>query len=207
MGGPSAAEQQLQQEQAQATAQYMTEQSQTYAESQSLYQTMLPMLEQEMNNPTGFSSQELADLNASNVNTTGAQYANVQKQVNLANASNNMAGLTSGVQAGETAALQGAAAGTVATNAQNTQLASTELAQQKQQTAQSELLALQSGQGGEAINMGQVENQSENNAFQQASTMQQQSNQLGMSILGGVMGAGQSLIGAAGQAGGFGMLF
>jgi hypothetical protein len=194
MGGPSQAEQQLQEEQAAETQQYMAQQATTFAESQSLYATLSPLLQKEINNPTGFSAQELADLNASNVNTTGAQYANVQKQLTLANESNNMAGLTSGVAAGETAALGSAAADTVATNATNVQLANAELAQQKQQTAQSELLALQSGQGGEAISLGSVENTSENNAFQQASTMQQQSNQLGMSILGGVMGAGSSFL-------------
>jgi|SRR5271157_1358296 len=190
MGGPSAAETQLQQEQAQETAQYIQQQNTLYSEQQTLLSTLTPLLESEINNPTGFSAEELATLNASNVNTTGAQYANVQKQLNLRNASTNMAGLTSGVAAGETAALQGAAAGTVATNASNIQLTSAELAQQKSQTAQSELLALRSGLGGEAVSMGQVENQSQNQAFQQAYTEQQQSSQLMQGILGGVINAG-----------------
>jgi hypothetical protein len=193
MGGPSASEQQLQSEQAQETQQYMAQQSQTYAESQALFQTLSPLLENEINNPTGFNAQELAQLNASNVNTTGAQYANVQKQMNLANSSNNMAGLTSGVAAGETSALQGAAAGTVATNANNIQLQSAQLAQEKAQNAQGQLLALQSGQGGEAISLGQVENTSENNAFNQAYQEQQQSSQLMNGILGGLMQSGSQV--------------
>jgi hypothetical protein len=189
MSGSSAQEEQLQSEQAQETQQYMAQQSTLFSESQALSATLTPLLEAQINNPTGFSPQELAALNASNVNTTGAQYANVQKQLNLANSSNNMAGLTSGVAAGETAALGSAAAGTVATNAQNTQLASAQLAQQKQQTAQSELLGLQSGQAGEAISEGQVENQSENNAFNQAYQIQQQTNSDFLnSMLGGVAG-------------------
>ncbi len=190
MPGPSSEEKQLQSEQAAETQQYMAQQSTTFGESQDLLKTLQPMLQAQIANPTGFTPQELADLNASNVNTTGAQYANVQKQLNLTNASNNMAGLTSGVAAGENAALKGEAAGTVATNATNTQLANAQLAQQKQQTAQQDLLSLQSGQGGQAISLGQVENTSENNAFNQASTEQQQSSQLMNGILGGLVNTG-----------------
>ncbi len=194
MSGASQEEKTLQQEQAAQTQQYMQQQSTLFAESQSLQATLVPLLQSEISNPVGFSPQELADLNASNVNTTGAQYANVQKQLNLQNASQNMAGLTSGVAAGETAALKGAAAGTMATNATNVQLQSAELAQQKAQTAQSEMLALQANQGGQAISLGQVENQSESQAFNQAYQEQQQSSQLMSGILGGLVQAG---VGAA----------
>jgi hypothetical protein len=190
VGGPSQAEKTLQQEQAAETQQYMQQQSQLYGEQQNLIATLTPLLEQQINNPVGFSPAELADLNASNVNTTGAQYQNVQKQLNLRNASQNMAGLTSGVAAAETAGLQGMAAGTVAQNAQNTQLASAELAQQKATTAQGELLGLESGLGGQAVSMGQVENQSESSAFNQAFQEQQQSSQLMNGILGGLVNAG-----------------
>jgi hypothetical protein len=190
MGGPSAAEQELQSEQAQETQAYMQQQGTLYGESQALQATLTPMLESEINNPTGFSAQELADLNASNVNTTGAQYANVQKQLNLSNSSNNMAGLTSGVAAGESAALQSAAAGTVASNAQNTQIANAQLQQQNKNTAQSQLLGLEGGDTGAAISQGQVENQSEQNAFGQAYQEQQQSSQLMNGILGGLVQAG-----------------
>jgi hypothetical protein len=190
MGGPSSQEKQLQSEQAAETQAYIGQQSTLFGESQALQATLTPLLQQEISNPTGFSPQELADLNASNVNTTGAQYANVQKQVNLANASNNMAGLTSGVAAGETAALQGAAAGTVATNAQNTQLQSAQLATQKQQTAIGQLQSLESGDTGAAISQGQVENQGESAAFNQANTEQQQSSQLMNGILGGLVNTG-----------------
>lgn len=190
MGGPSQEEKNLQQEQAAQTAQYMQQQSTVFAQSQALQAQLAPLLQSEINNPVGFSATELADLNASNVNTTGAQYANVQKQLNLANSSNNMAGLTSGVQAGENAQLQGMAANTVASNAQNTQLQSAQLAQQKAQTAQSEMLALQSSQGGQAISLGQVENQSQNQAFNQAYQEQQQSSQLMSGILGGLVNTG-----------------
>lgn len=194
MGGPSASEQELQAEQAAATAQYMHEQTVNYGEQQQLFASLQPLLMNEINNPVGFNATELAELNASNINTTGAQYANVQKQLNLRNASANMAGLTSGVSAAETAALQNAAAGTVATNASNIQLQSAQLAQQKQQTAQAQLEALEANAGGQAVSMGQVENQSENQAFQQAYTMQQQSSQMLSGILGGLVNAG---IGAA----------
>jgi hypothetical protein len=194
MGGPSQSEQTLQSEQAAETAQYMQQQSTLYGESQALQATLTPLLESQINNPTGFSPQEMADLNASNVNTTGAQYANVQKQLNLANSSNNMAGLTSGVAAGETAALQGAAAGTVASNAQNTQLANAQLAQTNKTNAQSELLGLESGDTGAAISTGSVENQSESQSFNQAFQEQQQSSQLMNSVLGGLTSAG---VGAA----------
>lgn len=201
MGGPSAAEESLQTEQAAETKQYMAQQSTLYGESQALQATLTPLLESEINNPTGFSAQELADLNASNVNTTGAQYANIQKQLNLVNSSNNMAGLTSGVAAGETAALGSTAAGTVASNATNVQLANAQLAQQNKTNAQSELLGLQSGEAGEAINTGQVENTSENNAFSQAYQEQQQSSQLMNGILGGLaQGVGAAATGGLGSA-------
>lgn len=197
MGGPSQQEQTLQAEQAQEVSQYMSQQSTLFGESQALQATLTPLLENEINNPTGFSPTELAELNASNVNTTGAQYANVQKQLNLQNASQNMAGLTSGVQSAENAQLKSAAAGTVASNASNIQLQSSQLAQQKAQTAQSELMALQSGEGGEAVSLGNVENQAESSAFGQAEQMQQQSSQLMTGILGGLVNTG---IGEAGTA-------
>lgn len=192
MGGPSSAEKTLQTEQAAETAQYMQQQSTLYSESQALQATLKPQLEAEINNPTGFSPAELAELNASSVNTTGAQYASVQKQLNLQNSSENMAGLTSGVAAGEKASLQGEAAGTVATNAANVNLASTQLAEQNKQTATSELLGLESGQMSGAIQTGSVENQSENQAFNQAYQEDQQSNQMMNTLVGAAVGAGSA---------------
>lgn len=190
IGGPSQEEKNLQAEQAAETQQYMQQQSTQFAENQDLFNTLKPLLEQQITNPTGFNAEELASLNASNVNTTGAQYANVQKQLNLANASQNMAGLTSGVQAAETAGLQSAAAGTVASNANNINLASAQLAQQKSANAQSQLEALESGAGGMAVSLGQVENQSQSQAFNQAYQMQQQSSQLLNSVIGGLVSTG-----------------
>ena len=190
MGGPSQSEKDMQEAQAAETKQYMAQQSANYSEQQDLFKTLQPMLESEINNPTGFTPQELADLNASNVNTTGAQYANVQKQLNQANATQNMAGLTSGVAAGETAALKGAAAGTVASNATNVQLANAQLQQQNKNTAQAQLLGLEANAGGQAVSLGQVENQSESQAFNQAYQEQQQSSQLMNGILGGLVSAG-----------------
>ena len=201
MGGPSASEQQLASEQAQLVQQEIGQQAQQYSNSQALYAVLAPQLQQMMSNPTGFSAQELADLNATNVNVTGSQYANVQKQMNLANSSQNMAGLTSGVAAGESAALQGAAAGQVASGATNIQLQNAQLAQQKQQAATSELLALQSGQGQMAIGIGNTENAAQQNAFQQANTVNQQGafgGPLGQALLGGVIGGVSNLMGAAG---------
>ncbi len=192
MGGPSSQEKQLQTEQAAETASYMQQQSTLYSESQSLMATLKPQLESEINNPTGFSPQELAELNASSVNTTGAQYASVQKQLNLANSSENMAGLTSGVAAGETASLKGEAAGTIATNASNVALANANLQQQNKQMATSELLGMESGQMSGAIQTGSVENQSESQAFSQAYQEDQQSNQMMNTLVGAAVGAGSA---------------
>lgn len=191
-GGPSPEEQQLQQEQAAQVQQEMQQQQAQYANSQALYNTLAPQLEAMIQNPTGFTPQELADLNASNINTTGAQYANVQKQLNQVNATGNMAGLTSGVAAAENAQLKGAAAGTVASNASNIQLQNANLAQQNKTLAQQDLLSLQSGQGQAAIGIGGVENTAQNNAFNQAYTEQQQSSQLMNGILGGLINTGLS---------------
>lgn len=190
MGGASSEEKQLQAEQAQATQMYISQQSQLYGEQQSLLATLTPLLQQEISNPTGFSPQELADLNANNVNVTGAQYASVQKQMNLANSSQNMAGLTSGVAAGEKAALGGAAAGTLATNSNNIQLANAQLMQQNKNMAQGELLSLQAGLGGQAVNMGGVANQAENAAFNQASQINKENSQFTSGLLGGLLNTG-----------------
>jgi hypothetical protein len=192
--GASQSEQTLQTEQAAQVQQEMTQQQTQYANSEALFAQLSPLLQNEIQNPTGFTAQEMADLNASNIKTTGAQYANVQKQLNLANAGSNMAGLTSGAAASETAALKGAAAGTVASNATNVQLANAQLEQQNKQNATSELLSLQSGQAGAAIGTGNVENTAQNNAFNQANIEQQQSSQLMNGILGGLINTG---IGAA----------
>lgn len=193
MGGPSREEKELQAEQAAQTKAYIAQQGTVFQESQELLKTLQPMLEKEIANPAGFTPQELADLNASNINTTGAQYANVQKQLNLANASNNMAGLTSGVAAGEKASLMGAAAGTVASNAANTQIADAQLAQQNKQLAQQDLMSLQSGQGGQALSLGQIQTNSNQTAFNEAKTIQQQSTGLLGGILGGLVNTGLSL--------------
>lgn len=193
MGGPSAEEKELQREQAAQTKAYIAQQNTVFSESQDLLKILQPMLEKEIANPAGFTPQELADLNASNINTTGAQYANVQKQLNLANASNNMAGLESGVAAGEKASLMGEAAGTVASNAANTQIANAQLAQQNKQLAQQDLMSLQSGQGGQALSLGQIQTNSNQTAFNEAKTIQQQSTGLLGGILGGLVNTGLSL--------------
>jgi hypothetical protein len=104
-----------------------------------------------------------------------------------------MAGLTSGVAAGETAALKGAAAGTVATNATNVELANAQLQQANKTNATQDLLSLESGTTGAAISQGQVENQSQSQAFNQAYQEQQQSSQLMNGILGGLVQGGLSV--------------
>ena len=190
MGGPSDTQVNLMHEQAQLVQNEIMQQSQQYAESQYLFNTLQPILLEQRANPTGFSAQELADLNASNVNTTGAQYANVQKQLNLRNSSENMAGLTSGVAAGETAALQSSAAGTVASNASRIQIENAQLAEQKRQSATSELLALQSGQGGMAIGIGNTENRAEQQAYEQANQVNQQQGITGSPFTDSLLGAG-----------------
>jgi len=195
MGGPSSEEKTLQKEQAQQTQQYIAQQSTLFSESQDLMKTLKPVLEAQIANPTGFSAEEMAQLNAANVNTTGAQYENVQKQINLVNANENMKGLTSGVAASEAAGVANLAAGTVASNASNIQTQSEQLAEQKRATAQSELLGLESGTAGNAISTASVENQSQSQAFQQAYQEQQQSSQLMNTIVGGLVQGGASMLG------------
>jgi hypothetical protein len=190
MGGPSQQEYNLQQEQAAETKAYVAQQSTLFSESQALQATLTPMLEKEISNPTGFTPQQMADLNANNINTTGAQYANVQKQLNATNASSNMAGLTSGVGAAETAALKGSAASTVSLNAQSTQLANAQLQNTNKNIAQQQLVGMQSGMGSQAISQGSLENQSNQSTFNEANTIQQQNNSdMLNSVLGGAVGA------------------
>jgi|HubBroStandDraft_6_1064221.scaffolds.fasta_scaffold02778_6 hypothetical protein len=181
-------------EQATQVGQEIAQQATQFQESQALYSTLAPQLEQMMQNPTGFSAQELADLNATNVNVTGAQYASAQQQTNLVNSSENMAGLTSGVAAGEGAALRSAAAGQVASGATNIRLQNAQLQQQNKQAATSELMALQSGQGQMAIGIGNTENNAEQNAFSQANTVNQQQDALTQSLIGAGLGIGMTAL-------------
>lgn len=209
----AAAEQKaLTQQQAQYTAQLQQQQSQLFQEDQALYNYLAPQLQAQIQNPAGFTAQEMADLTANNINTTGQQFANAQKQVNLQQATQNMAGLPSGVAAQTNAMLQGAAAGQVAQGQGQINLANSELEQQNKQTATAELLGLESGTGGLSSAFAGQSNQgmgvasSSNQAyFNQAQTMATQGSQFWTGLLGGIVGTGLDAL-TGGVVGGFGSM-
>lgn len=176
---------------------------QQFAQQQSLLNFLTPQLESMAKNPQGFGATELAALQSNLINQVGQATTSAQQETNRQFATQNEAGLPSGVKAMTDAQILSSAAGARAGGLTNIALANEQLKTQQQQYALSELsgpvagltLATPSGAGASlsGLSAASASNQGagnlNNQAFQQATQVQQQGG-LWKNILGGLMGAG-----------------
>jgi glutamate dehydrogenase/leucine dehydrogenase len=153
-----------------------------------LHGFLLPQLEGMVTNPQGFGATAVSDMNAALMNNVATQWGSARQQANQALATQNAAGLPSGVGAVINSQLGSSAAGEVAGGMTNIQLANEQAKLQQQQNALSmvpgtvQLL-------GALPQSASAMLQANQNRFGQQYQMAQQGSQW-MNILGGVLGAG-----------------
>lgn len=104
-----------------------------FGEMQGVFNYLVNPLKQMITNPQGFGAKALADMNAMAIGTVGTQLANQEKSLQQNFASQNMAGLGSGVQLGLQSYLGSQAAGEEAQALQQIQIANAQAQMQQQQ--------------------------------------------------------------------------
>lgn len=201
--GPSKAEQQAQAAQAAFSQQMQSLFNVQFQQDQELVgylkaqmQPIVDHLNQIVENPTGFSPQQMSNMQSALINTAGEQYTNAIRQAQQRFATTNLRGMPSGVQEQILGQIGAQEAGVVAQGTTNIQMANAQLAQQKQ--AQAETLRLSAlGEMGQMVGnlqniapqTGSLFNQSNQQSFNQAYQMSQQGFGWG-NLLSGVVGAG-----------------
>jgi hypothetical protein len=188
-GKVSDAEKQAQQQSAQEATYLQSMMKTQFAEQQGLLNNvLLPQLQQMATNPQGFGAKALSAMQSQLINTVGTQLSSQEKSVQSQFATQNMAGLSSGVQAAIQANLAQGAAGQEAGGLQNLSIANAQLQNQQQQFGLTGLGQATSllGAAPQSAGLGISAN---NAAFGQASQMAQQGS-IWQNLLGGVLGAG-----------------
>lgn len=119
------------------TSNYLSNMMQTqFAEQQGLLNNVLiPQLTQMATHPQGFGAGALAAMRSQAIGTIGTQMASQQRNLQNQFATQNMAGLGSGVEMGLSAGLTQQAVGQEATALQNIQIANAQAQMQQQQFA------------------------------------------------------------------------
>jgi len=179
-----------------------------------LNKVLIPQLTQMATNPEGFGVKALAAMQSQLINTVGTQMASQEKSVQQQFATQNLAGLGSGVEEAIRANLAAGAAGTEAAGLQNIAIQNAQLQNQQREFGLSGLSSASSllGQAPQSAGLGLQANQQN---FEQSYKMAQQGS-LWQNLLGGVIGAGLnfatggvsgllqggSFLAGAGQAGG-----
>lgn len=153
-----------------------------------LNKVLIPQLTQMVTNPQGFGAQALAAMRSQTIGTIGTQLSSEEKNMAQQFATQNMAGLGSGVQMAETYGLQQQAAGQEATGLQNIAIANAQ-AQQQQRQFGLQGLANASQLLGQAPQSAGLAVQASGTQFNEAYKMAQQGG-LMQNILGGLAGAG-----------------
>lgn len=178
-----------------------------------LNNTIIPQLTQMATNPQGFGMQALAEMKGQAIDTIGGQAAAQSAQLRQSFASQNLAGLQSGVQQALHGQLGQAAAGQEATALRNIDIANQQARMQQQEFGLSGLMQSTSllGQApqsaGLAIQAGNAASTSAAQQFNEAYKMSQQGGFWSNLLQSGLGMAGMGLIGAgplAGILGGFG---
>ena len=208
--GPSAAEQQAAANTAAFTEQLQGEFETEFSEQQAISSFLSAQLEPMITNPTGFTPQQMSDLNSNLINNVGAQVVQAKQALNAQQMTENEAGLPSGVASADSAAIAAAGINAEAAGLNQNQLASASLAEQKQQSAEEMMLGLSSQAAqltSSAGNQALVGNEA---AFNEQSAIAQQSTQFWSNLMGGIIGAGTSFLtglpfmGGGGSGGGTG---
>lgn len=186
-GGPSAAEQNAQQQAASESLMLQNDFVSQFSEQQSFLNNFLtPQLKSMYENPTGFGPVAIADLEAQLVNTTGAQALNAKQSSQEAFATQNMKGLPSGVEQAIQAQIDSAAGNTVAQGNLNIGLANQQYKNQQQMTALAGLENIPQMLG-MSPQVGNLLTNSNKNSFDQAHTINQEGS-FGSNLLSGVLG-------------------
>jgi hypothetical protein len=192
--GPSKQEKQAAKQTAAFSKQLQDQFTTEFKQSQALVSFLTAQLEPMITDPTGFTPQQMSDLQSNLIQNVGAQVAAAKQQAQEAFDTANEAGLPSGVNAMNEALIAGAGVQAEAGGLNTIQIQSAQLAQQKQQFAEEMVAGLNqtlTSQGG-TTGSQTVSNQA--TQFQQADTMAQQSTQMWSNLLSGVIGAGTSFL-------------
>lgn len=178
------------QQQSQQEAQFLQSMMQTqFGEQQQLLnKVLIPQLTQMAQNPQGFGAQALAAMQSQLINTVGTQFASQEKSLQNQFASNNLAGLGSGVQEAIKANLAGNAAGFEGQGLSNIAIQNAQLKNQQQQFALGGLGAADSllGQAPQSAGLALEGNK---NTFNQATQIHNQGGFFS-NLMGGLLGAG-----------------
>lgn len=136
-------------------SQYLMNMMQTqFQEQQGVFNWLVNPLKQMIINPQGFGSKALADMRSYSIGTIGQQLENQQRSLQQNFASQNMAGLGSGVQVGAMAQLGSQAASQEATALQQIQIANAQAQLQQQQFGVQSLMGVGQGLGMAPQSMG-----------------------------------------------------
>lgn len=143
-------------------------------------------------NQQGFDKGELSGLNTLALDTTGANYANAKRALNTAQAAGTNSTIQSGVSQQQQAALASASAGQTSSEELGIQQANYAQGRQNYQTALSNLQNVAGmynpqSYGGLQLGAGQNATASNQAAFNEATTINQLSNQWQSDLVGGIM--------------------
>lgn len=178
------------QQQSQQEAQFLQNMMKTqFGEQQDLLnKVLIPQLTQMASNPQGFGAQALAAMQSQLINTVGGQFASQEKSLQNQFASNNLAGLGSGVQQAILANLGGQAAGAEGQGLSNIAIQNAQLKNQQQEFGVSGLAGADQllGQAPQAAGLALGANQ---NTFNQATQIHNQGGFFS-NLMGGLLGAG-----------------
>lgn len=160
-----------------------------FGEQQQILKVLTPQLEAMAASPQGVGATEYAALQSGIITGVAQQFQNVAKQEATNFATQNEAGLPSGVEAQVQANLKAAAAGAQTSQLSNLAIQNEQLKQQQQQFALGNLLNLNTTTGSQMGTTGGQAGHGLQEGFQNATTIYNQGS-LWKNILGGIAGAG-----------------
>jgi hypothetical protein len=192
--GPNQQEKDAQKQTAAFSKQLQTQFTTEFQQSQDLMTFLTAQLEPMIKDPTGFTPQQMSDLQSNLINNVGSQVASAKQQIQESADTRNEAGMPSGVADMNKALVEGAGVSAEAGGLNTIQLESAQLAQQKQLAAEQMLGATANTLVSQGSSTGGQTVSSQQNQFQQADTMAQQSTQMWSNLLSGVIGAGSAFL-------------
>jgi hypothetical protein len=181
-----------------AESKFLSQSMQTqFAQQQYIAKFLTTQLQQMVSNPQGFGPQTMAEMRAQAINTIGMQMSAAEKGLQQQFASENMAGLGSGVEVATLAGERQAAIGQEATVLSNLDIANAQAKIQQQQFGVQGLL--QTGQlAGEMPQSAQLLSGSLSNQFSESYNMAQQGGFWSNLARGALVAAGGAIGGIAG---------
>lgn len=166
-----------------------------YSEMQNLLnKTIIPQLTQMATNPQGFGAQALSAMRSTLINQVGTQAASQTRQMQQNFASQNLAGLGSGVQQALAANIGQSAAGQEASGLNSIAIANANAQMQQQQYALSGLQGAV-GQLGQLPQSAGLASQLANAEFSGAYNLSNQTG-MGQQLVSGLVGTGLNALGA-----------